>query len=64
MMRRSYSGVDTYNKVCGHIHPSIPFVVRNSTLVYLESMSVLLQAEKTKITKRKNGKENNAFSWS
>ena len=49
MMRRSYSGVDIYNKVDGHIYPSIPFVVRNCTLIYLESMCVLFQAEKTKI---------------
>ena len=62
MMRRSYSGVDTYNKVYGHIYPSIPFVVRNCTLIYLESMCVLFQAEKTKVTKRKDEKENNAWS--
>ena len=30
--------------------------------IYAWSMCVLFQAEKTKITKRKNGKENNARS--
>ena len=41
----SYAGVNTYNKVYRHIYPSIPFVVTNCTLVYLESMRVLFQAE-------------------
>ena len=57
MMRRSYYGVDIYNKVDGHIYPSIPFVVRNCTLIYLESMCVLFQAEKTKIDWLKKNNE-------
>ena len=54
MMPRSYSGVD--------IRSYLSVDTIRSKKLYFNLLCVLFQAEKTKITKRKNGKENNAWS--
>ena len=64
-MLRSYSGVDTYNKVYGQL--SVDTI--RSKKFYFSLFGVYVRIipgweNKNNESKRKNGKENNAFSWS